>query len=295
MNLSETEVKQYYRLYHALLFYINDKYSVLEGIERPGDLHKMNLDDIQKLKDILYGKLELIDSFIEDNHNDLSAQDREIVSSWKNFVSSRFYIVRHLKRYTIFLDTNEPPKAYGVLGIITPLEDLIGTDLPRVVKATLLPFENRIIYDGTILPFNIQFGSGIRRSINDSYSQAKNSIGIITSLPFSREKTEISDANTLRGYLKTGYSRDAYQEEIWELIEKNSELMAVYCEEMGKVHARTYKKRLKDAGIVDGWFALIDGMIIAGGKTQQEVERILRHLLPPEKIKLVYVFHLKAK
>jgi hypothetical protein len=138
-------------------------------------------------------------------------------------------------------------------------------------------------------------GSGIRQSINDSYSQAKNSIGIITSLPFSREKTEISDANTLRGYLKTRYSRDAYQEEIWELIEKDSDLMAVYCEEMGKVHARTYRKRLKDAGIVEGWFALIDGMIIAGGKTQQEVERILKNLLPPEKIKLVYLFHLKAK
>jgi hypothetical protein len=52
MNLSETEVERFYRLYHALLFYINERYSVLEGIERPGDLHKMNLDDIQKLKDI---------------------------------------------------------------------------------------------------------------------------------------------------------------------------------------------------------------------------------------------------
>jgi len=237
----------------------------------------------------------LIDSFIKDNHNDLSAPDREIVYSWKNFVSGRFYIVRHLKNYTIFLDENEPPKAYGVLGIITPLEDMIGPNLPRMVKATLLPFENRIIYDGTIFPYNILFGSGTRRSINDSYSQAKNSLGIITSLPFSSEKTEISDADTLRGYLKTAYSRDAYREEIWELIRKNPDLMAVYCEEMGKVHARTYKKRLKDAGIVEGWFALIDGIIIAGGKTQKEVERIMKSLLPPEKIKLVYIFQLKAK
>ena len=71
--------------------------------------------------------------------------------------------------------------------------------------------------------------------------------------------------------------------------------MAVYCEEMGKVHARTYKKRLKDAGIVEGWFALIDGIIIAGGKTKKEVEIIMKSLLPPEKIKLVYIFQLKAK
>jgi len=265
------------------------------GIERPGDLHKMNPNDIQKLKDILYDKLELIDSFIKDNHNDLSAPDREIVSSWKNFVVGRFYIVRHLKNYTIFLDENEPPKAYGVLGIITPLEDMIGPNLPRMVKATLLPFENRIIYDGTIFPYNILFGSGTRRSINDSYSQAKNSLGIITSLPISSEKTEISDADTLRGYLKTAYSRDAYREDIWELIRKNPDLMVVYCEEMGRVHARTYKKRLREAGVVEGWFALIDGIIIAGGKTREEVIKISKSLLPSEKRKLVYIFNLKAK
>ena len=58
---------------------------------------------------------------------------------------------------------------------------------------------------------------------------------------------------------------------------------------------RAVKPGPYDVGIVEGLFALIDGMIIAGGKTQQEVERVLRHLLPPEKIKLVYVFHLKVK
>jgi len=264
------------------------------GIECLGDLHKMNPNDIQKLKDILYDKLELIDSFIKDNHNDLSAPDREIVSSWKNFVVGRFYIVRHLKNYTIFLDENEPPKAYGVLGIITPLEDMIGSNLPRMVKATLLPFENRIIYDGTIFPYNILFGSGTRRRINDSYSQAK-SLGIITTLPFNSEGIKSDDSDILRGYLKTEYSRNEHHEEIWEIISKNPDLMVVYCKEMGRVHARTYKKRLREADVVEGWFALIDGIIIAGGKTQKEVERIMKSLLPPEKIKHVYIFQLKAK
>jgi hypothetical protein len=103
------------------------------------------------------------------------------------------------------------------------------------------------------------------------------------------------DSEILRGYLKTEYSRDVHNEEIWELIDKNPDLMVVYCEEMGKVYARIYKKRLRKAGVVEGWFALIDATIIAGGKTQKEVERISKSLLPPEKIKLVYIFHLKAK
>jgi len=294
MNLPESDVRFFFRLYHSLLLYINNRFKILEGLHRPSDLHKLNPEDLKKLKDRLYGSPDLIDSFVKDNPENISSEEQEIASTWKNFVRDRFYIVRHLKNHTVFLDSSHPPKAYGVLGMITSFEEMMGPGLPIMVDATLLPFRNRIIYDGTLLSFNIIFGSGIRRRINDSYSQAK-SLGIITTLPIDSEGIKSDDSEILRGYLKTEYSRDVHHEEIWELIGKKSDLMVVYCEEMGKVHARTYKKRLTDVGIVEGWFALIDGMIIAGGKTQQEVERILRHLLPPEKIKLVYVFHLKAK
>ena len=294
MNLPESDVRLFFRLNHFLLLYINNRFKILEGLHRPSDLHKLNPEDLKKLKDRLYGSPDLIDSFVKDNPENISSEEQEIASTWKNFVRDRFYIVRHLKNHTVFLDSSHPPKAYGVLGMITSFEEMMGPGLPIMVDATLLPFRNRIIYDGTLLSFNIIFGSGIRRRINDSYSQAK-SLGIITTLPIDSEGIKSDDSEILRGYLKTEYSRDVHHEEIWELIGKKSDLMVVYCEEMGKVHARTYKKRLTDVGIVEGWFALIDGMIIAGGKTQQEVERILRHLLPPEKIKLVYVFHLKAK
>ena len=71
--------------------------------------------------------------------------------------------------------------------------------------------------------------------------------------------------------------------------------MAVYSEEMGRVHARTYRKRLKEIGVKDGWFGIIDGMIIAAGSTQKDVEMTLKSLLPIEKRKLVYIFRLKSK
>jgi hypothetical protein len=294
MNLPESDVRLFFRLYHSLLLYVNNRYKILEGLHRPSDLHKLGPEDLKKLKDRLYGTPDLIDSFVKDNTENLPSDEQEIASTWKNFVRDRFYIVRHLKNHTVFLDSSHPPKAYGVLGMITSFEEMMGPGLPIMVDATLLPFRNQIIYDGTLLSFNIIFGSGIRRRINDSYSQAK-SLGIITTLPVSSEEVKSDDSEILRGYLKTEYSRDVHHEEIWELIGKKPDLMLVYCEEMGKVHARTYRKRLKEAGVVEGWFALIDGIIIAGGKTQKEVERIMKSLLPPEKIKLVYIFQLKAK
>jgi len=293
MVLSESDVKLFYRLYHSLLFYVNIRHKIIDGLKRPADLHKLNLDDLQKLKDRLYLSPDLIDSFVKANTENFSPLELEIVSTWKNFVKGRFYIVRHLKNYTVFLDSRDPAKAYGVLGIITSFEEMIGPNLPIVVEVVLLPFKNRIIYDGTLLSFNVLFGKGIRRSINDSFSQAKTSFGIITSLPFSYDGIKSNDSDVLRGYLKTEYSRSVHYNEIQELIRKNPDLMVVYSEEMGRVHARTYRKNLKMVGVVDGWFALIDGMIIAGGKTREEVERISKSLLPPEKRKFVYIFHLK--
>jgi hypothetical protein len=71
--------------------------------------------------------------------------------------------------------------------------------------------------------------------------------------------------------------------------------LPIYSEEMGRVQARKYRKKLKDIGINEGWFAIIEGIIIAGGQDQKEVEKIAYSLLPEEKRKLVHIFHLKRK
>ena len=84
-----------------------------------------------------------------------------------------------------------------------------------------------------------------------------------------------------------------YQEEIENLINKKPELLMLYHQEMGKVHARTYGRRLREMGVKSGWFAILEGTLIASGTTKDEVERILQCLLPPEKRKFVYLFRLK--
>jgi hypothetical protein len=70
--------------------------------------------------------------------------------------------------------------------------------------------------------------------------------------------------------------------------------MSVFSQEMGRVHARAFRKRMKEMGLKEGWFAVMEGMIIAGGRTREEVEIILKTLLPEEKLKLVHIFKLKS-
>jgi hypothetical protein len=64
-----------------------------------------------------------------------------------------------------------------------PIVELLGPYLPVHTKTVLLPFKDRIVYDGLLESYNLSFGPGIRRSLNDDYRQAKRNYGIITSLP----------------------------------------------------------------------------------------------------------------
>lgn len=295
MKLSREEVELFYKLYHSLLVYVNKKFDIIKGIDSLQDLRRLPPKEINKLRDRLYEHPELIDSFVVENPLNFSANELKIVSSWKNFVKGEFLIFRYLKNYTIFLDLNDPPKAYGVLALASTFEEMIGPNLPVMVEAVLLPFNGKIIYDGIIIPYNVVFGSNIRRSFNDAYQKAKSRFGIITSLPFSLKKVEQSDADKLRFYLRSERNRETYREEIEKLINKNPDLLALYHQEMGKIHARTYGKWLREIGVTKGWFAILEGMIIASGSTKDEVEKVLERILPPRKKEFVYIFQLKEK
>ncbi|MEJ7590919.1 MAG: DUF6398 domain-containing protein [Planctomycetaceae bacterium] len=102
------------------------------------------------------------------------------------FVAYRFYVFREMARYTVFLSGSEPVIAYGVLALAshskTWLSPASGHD-----GDSLAPFKGQIVYDGLISRFNISFGPGIRRSLNDRYKEAKARHGIVTSLPILNE------------------------------------------------------------------------------------------------------------
>lgn len=295
MRLSKEEIELFYKLYHPLLVHVNRKFNVVKGMNSPEDFKKFPIEEINKLRNRLYKHPELIDSFIAENSLNFSPNELKIISSWKNFVKGRFLIFRYLKNYTIFLDTDEPPKAYGVLALNTTFEEMFGPSLPITVEAVLLPFNEKIIYDSILSPYRIIFGSGMRRSFNDAYQKAKSRFGIITSLPFTAEKVEQTDSDKLKFYLRSKHNRDMYWEEIEDLINRDLSLSILYHQEMGKIHARTYGKQLREIGLTNAWFAILEGVTIASGATRDEVERILQCILPAEKKKFVYIFQLKEK
>lgn len=290
MKLSQKDVALFYKLNPPLLFYINQKIGVIRDISTLGEFMKLPLEEKVGIRDALYENIELLDSFVKENPAGFSPEELEIVNSWRDFVTGTFYVFRYLKSHTIFLNSESPPKAYGVLGITDAFDEIFDGVAPIMIETTLLPFKGRIIYDGLMQAYPLLFGGGIRRSMNESYREAKARFGVITSLPFSGE--ERSDAEKLKALLRTESSREIHWEEIESLISRSHELLVIYHQEMGKIHARAYKKRLSELGLSGSWFGILDGMVIASGATKPKIEQTLEEILPKKQRNLVYIFQL---
>jgi hypothetical protein len=100
-------------------------------------------------------------------------------------VAGSFDVFRYLQDCAVFLTEEEPVVAYGVVALFDPFEALVGFTLPRLVTTTLLPFKGRIVYDGLLVGYNVTFGGGVKRRLNEEYKDAKAGGGIVTSLPAS--------------------------------------------------------------------------------------------------------------
>ena len=190
MQVTVAEGELFYKLYAALLSFVNRKLKVSsEQFSNSKEYTSTPPEARVAVRDALFAHRELIDEFVKENPAKLKADDLEIVTAWKHAVVGKFYVFRYLSKYTVFLSSGgSPNKAYGVLGLADPLEEVIGPYLPRLIETVLLPFQGKIIYDGLVSGFNISFGGGIKRMLNEEYKQAKEAFGIITSLPYEGEE-----------------------------------------------------------------------------------------------------------
>ena len=196
MLLEPQDVQLLFRLHGTLLFFVNQRLKVIpDNIATPEEFASLSPAVWLKVRDALLTNVDLIESFIAENPARVSEDELDIVRSWRHLVAGKFYIFRELKNYTVFLSTDKQPIAYGVLAWSQPFEDLIGPYLPVMVQAVLLPFKDRIVYDGLMARYSITFGPGIRRSLNESFKEAKARHGVVTSLPMSHESLALV-ANT---------------------------------------------------------------------------------------------------
>jgi len=182
MNLSTEDTHLFYRLHGSLLAYANRRLQVLpQGISAE-ETRQQPMEQVARLRQALHDTPDLLEQFLLANPAGLLPEELAIVAGWRHRVSGDFYIMRYLKSYTVFMSSRET-HLYGVLGLYDPLETVThGAPLPLMVQATLLPFRDRIIYDGMLSFYSLLFGPGIRRSLNEEYNRLKEREGIVEQL-----------------------------------------------------------------------------------------------------------------
>jgi hypothetical protein len=183
MRLSDEDAGLFFRLMWHLQFFVNGKLGILPQVGSVEAYGRLPQADKLKVRDALWEHPGLIDEFVAADPIGLPADEVAVIQSWKHFVAGDFFVERFLKRGAVFIGTQDPPRVYLVLALYQPLEEVLPPhSLPHYVKAVLLPFRGRIVYDGLLITHSLLFGGGISGSLRETYLRAKQRGEIVESL-----------------------------------------------------------------------------------------------------------------
>ena len=207
MLLRPEETSRFYRVFGAILRHVSLRTEGVPEIPPNWKASEVPLEDTMKSRDVLWDDPGLLRSFVEENPAGLEGADLDLASSWEHRLKGNFIAVRHLRKHSLFIGSGD--RVYAVLGLVSPLEDVVPSP-PAMVETILLPFEDRIITDGLFRRYSVTFGPGTRRGFDETIRSARERNRIVTSLgaraPGSagdaRETESVASRNAMAAYRK---------------------------------------------------------------------------------------------
>jgi hypothetical protein len=177
MILSPADAALFHQAMAALMTWVNDQRNIVPHFTIPTPQSRIPTADALAIRNVMWNEAELIHQFLAVGAADLTAAQRDLVASWTQRIDDNFIVIKHLQKQSIFIGKH----VYGVLGIFSPLSELVG-NVPAIVRAVLLPFRNVIITDGLITKpgVDITIGPSIKRDLQKQYLAAQQSQRIIT-------------------------------------------------------------------------------------------------------------------
>lgn len=171
-HLCKNAADHYYKLYFALLDYINKKYKIHPEIEK---IYKQEGLDVNKLQDIdkyLWEHKNIIDNFIEDNDYKFTKEELLEIKEFKNAITSEhFVLVGFDREYTKIL--SDDGKLYMVKGIRSDFDKIMNPkELPKIIGTTLLMFKGNIVFKSFFTNIDMVFGNDIKKDIIDQMKSA---------------------------------------------------------------------------------------------------------------------------
>lgn len=251
LSLKKSDKDEFLYIQKNLILFTNKKFKIYDKFKTIQDIIDFTQDDIHHgilpIREKMYS-LDNIQDFC--NQRDiLEKEQKNIVTSWSTAYLDDFYILKHLKENTILL-TGDEQKLYGVIGISGGLDEFFSEQtLPILIKTTLLPFKNQIVYDGFFSYHNISFGGNIRRRLKQAYTEIKGENGIITqpkeNVFLGALESNQPDDEAIKFFIKRALKENRFPSQAWELASKSHENRLLFEHEYAKIFAKYQIDALK--------------------------------------------------
>ena len=92
MKLSEQDAKLFFDLMGALQFSVNQKLKILTNAKSLDDYAECSAKEKYEVRKALYADINLIDSFVQENPQNISEEKLSIVSNWETLLKETFIL-----------------------------------------------------------------------------------------------------------------------------------------------------------------------------------------------------------
>jgi hypothetical protein len=290
-TLSEKDMETFYKLRNSLYIFVNKRLNILPEIKDWKDVGSNEPEKVSKIRNHIFIKnISEIDNFINSNPHNFNQEELDILESWKKaIIADKFLIIKYLKEHTLFFGNN---KVYGIKGLMDSFKDIFQGCSPIFIDMIILPFKGFLVHESLFSLYNISIGGNMASGIKAEAEEIIQKSGIITSLTGEHQKSETSDEDMLRFYMKSEKNREKFWEKIDSLIEKSPKLKGVYNLEIARINAKDIKSDLRKQGI-NGYFAVLFSQVIASSKTKEGLQINIKNIVLEEKIGEIYTFAIK--
>jgi hypothetical protein len=194
--MTKDEHEKFYKLWLDLLIFVDKRCHVfprshvfvLDGYDTKPIFHP--------LRNKLWERPFLFNEYLRWKKDKISEDDKTLLKDWqKRHVKGRFLIVRHTKDYSVLLRSNAESdkdkdkdkdgdmRLYAVTGLQNSIEELApASRLPMYVSTVIMPYKDRIIYDGMLDVFPIKIERSLASAFIDTSNSLLKSDGIIARL-----------------------------------------------------------------------------------------------------------------
>ena len=234
MHLTEEDADLFFELTSSWQFFINKKTKEFPDVVTLYDYRDLLAEEKIIIRDLCYDNPALLDEYLQLNPDNFNAEKLAIISKWNNPVQGEFHIERFLKNHAIFIAEDE--KVYAVSGLYSGFDEMVHKSrLPLLCKTSLLPFKGKVVYDGLMTSYAVNFGGGIKSSLKDIYMRAKQNDRIIDSfeatsknikkdVSFKSYRKEITALKKISNTLRGGANQPPLNSPVFSLLKAAIEL-----------------------------------------------------------------------